>query len=322
MVLDDYSRKLIYPDTVVDEINKHCDLLKIAVDKTDYNNLDIPYEEINILFTGWGSPQIDRTLLIKTPNLKIVFHGGGTIRGISSEDLLNSNIKIVSMAQQNAIPVAYFTLSQILFSLKTGWQYTKGSHSTEFTTNDIKGFYQSTVGLISYGIIARKVRDLLPPEIRVNVYDPYVSEIESQQEKINLVSLKTLFKESDVISLHAPDIPETYQLVRKEHFALMKPNATFINTARSRIVNHSNLIEIFSKREDLFAVLDVLEDTSQDEQTTLSQMRNIAITPHIAGSLGNECSFLGHSVVQELIRFCQDEPLQHEVTYNKLAITA
>src|SRR5262245_17844606 len=78
--------------------------------------------DIALLFTGWGGPRLDEAFLQAAPNLKAVFYGGGTVYPIVTPEFWDKNIPITSAAAANAMPVAEYTLSQILFCLKGGWQ--------------------------------------------------------------------------------------------------------------------------------------------------------------------------------------------------------
>ncbi|MBL9219377.1 MAG: hypothetical protein JNG82_12855 [Opitutaceae bacterium] len=77
---------------------------------------------VDAIFSTWGMPELTEEELAYLPNLKAVFYAGGSIRPFAAP-LLERNIIVVSAAIANAIPVAEFTLSQILFSLKLGWQH-------------------------------------------------------------------------------------------------------------------------------------------------------------------------------------------------------
>lgn len=94
----------------------------------------------------------------------------------------------------------------------------------------------------------------------------------------------------------------------------MKTNATFINTARGAIVKEDELIKVFKKREDLTAILDVTNPEPPVTESPLYDMDNIVITPHIAGSAGNEVARMSKMVGDEAIRYVQNKPLQHQIT--------
>jgi phosphoglycerate dehydrogenase-like enzyme len=72
-----------------------------------------------------------------------------------------------------------------------------------------------------------------------------------------LISLEDFFRRSDVVSLHTPWLPEMLGMINGAHFACMKQDASFINTARGAVVREQEMIEVLQQRPDLYVVLDV-----------------------------------------------------------------
>jgi phosphoglycerate dehydrogenase-like enzyme len=167
------------------------------------------------------------------------------------------------------------------------------------------------------------VVDLLRPyDLKIIAYDPHTSESDAENLGITLCSLDEVFARSDVVSVHTPWLQETEKMIRAEHFARMKEGASFINTARGAVVDEAGLAEVFARRTDLFAVLDVTWPEPPSEESPLYDLPNVVITPHIAGSLGLECRRGGQFVVAELERFLRGENLLGEITQEQLRLIA
>ncbi len=273
--------------------------------------------EVEVIFSGWGAPRLDDAFLQTTPNLKLFLYGAGSIRGFTTPAFWNRNIPICSAWAANALPVAEYTLAQILFSLKHGWHFAAeikrlGAYPHRGV---VPGAYQSTVGILSLGMIGRRVVELLKPfDLRVLAYDPFVKPDEAEALGATLVPLDTLFRECDVVSLHTPWLKETEGLITGAHFASMKPGATFINTARGAIVREPEMIDMLGKRPDLFAVLDVTYPEPPLPGSPLYTLPNVILTPHIAGSMNAECRRMGRFMIEELDRFIAAQPLRWRVT--------
>ncbi len=109
---------------------------------------------------------------------------------------------------------------------------------------------------------------------------------------------------------------------RGEHFARMKRDATFINTARGAIVREDEMIAVLQARPDLWAILDITYPEPPAPGSPLYTLPNVVLTPHIAGSLDNECRRMGRLVVDELRRFLHGEPLQWSISREQAAIMA
>lgn len=99
-----------------------------------------------------------------------------------------------------------------------------------------------------------------------------------------MLELDEIFRESDVVSLHARLTDETRRFVGTEQFALMKPSAYFINTARSRMVDYDALYGVLAEGRIAGAGLDVHEDEPLPPDSPWRSLTNVALSPHVAGS--------------------------------------
>ncbi|MBX3014363.1 MAG: hydroxyacid dehydrogenase [Caldilineaceae bacterium] len=281
--------------------------------------------EAELLFSGWGMPRMDEAFLAHTPKLKAVFYGAGSIKACTTDAFWARKIPITSSYAANAVPVAEFTLAQILLCLKKSWQYAFAlkhdrAYGARFT---VPGGYGSTVGLISLGMIGRLVcRHLQRFDVQVLAYDPFVTAADAAELGVTLCPLTEIFQRADVVSLHTPWLPETVGMITGAHFAAMKEGATFINTARGAVVREPELIAVLQQRPDLLAVLDVTYPEPPVPGSPLYTLPNVVLTPHIAGSLDAECQRMGQIVVDEVRRFLTGEPLQWAISQAQAAVMA
>jgi len=291
----------------------------------DYQNSTETWPEVEMIFSGWGMVPMDDDFFRRFPKLKIVFYGAGTVRGFVTDAFWRRKIRLTNAAAANAVPVSEFTLSQVLMALKQGWQqalYIR-KHGKFPPQSRLPGAYQSTVGLISLGMIGRLVAKRLHQfDLNVVAYDPLVSPEDAARLKVKLVSLEELFAISDVVSCHAPVLKETEKMIQRRHFESMKPGATFINTARGAVVNEDEMVQVLKKRPDLFAKLDVTEPMPPVEGSPLYTLPNVMLTPHIAGCLGHECRRMGKLMVEELDRFLAGKPLRYEIDEERFQVMA
>ncbi len=274
--------------------------------------------DVDLIFSGWGMVPLDAALLVHAPRLAAVFYGAGSIRYFCTDALWDRGIVVTSAYAANAVPVVEFTLAQILLSLKRVWYYMRAVrdlHAYPAGRHTVPGAYGVTVGLIALGTIGRLVAERLAAfDLRVIAYDPFVSATDAAAWGVELVSLEELFRRSQVVSLHAPWLPETVGLITGAHLASMPQDATFINTARGAIVREQEMIDVLRQRPDLFAVLDVTYPEPPAAASPLYTLPNVVLTPHLAGSLGGECRRMGRAMVDELRRYLAGEPLRWAVT--------
>lgn len=309
---------LVYPLEVQQEIKRLVHIYRPPLTTKDIQENPTILEQADVIFSGWGGPKMDAAFLEAAPRLETMFYAAGTIKSIVTDASWERGITITTAADANAVPVAEYTLSQILFTLKDGWQFVRNIRKEQvypakpFT--HLPGAFGSTVGLISLSTVGRKVAKLLQAfDLNVLAYDPFAREEDAAALGVQLVSLEEIFKQSDVVSLHTPLLPETVGMIKGEHFATMKPHASFINTARGAIVCESEMVEQLQQRPDITAILDVTNPEPPETGSLLYSLPNVVLTPHLAGSEGKECGRLGTYMLEELKRYIANEPLQWAV---------
>lgn len=142
--------------------------------------------------------------------------------------------------------------------------------------------YGKTVGLIGFGNIGRAVAKIVQAMgMNVLVYNRTIYP-ELETETCHFVDKETLWKQSDIISLHCPLFPETTNLIKKETIEQMKDGAWIINTARGGCIVEQDLADALNSGKIGGAALDVLREEPMNDSNPLLHAKNIVITPHIA----------------------------------------
>jgi len=269
-----------------------------------------------ILLTSWGCPAIDAAVLAQAPNLKAIVHAAGTVKMHVTDACWDRGIIVTSANAANAVPVAEFTLAAILFANKRVFpiqhRYRK-ERSFCWWPAEFPGLgnYRKTVGIVGASAIGRIVIDRLRPfDLDVLVYDPYLDAGEAERLGVRTVELDDLVAQSDVVSLHAPALLETHQMMDARRLALMRDGATLINTARGWLVEATALErELVSGR--LFAVIDTTEPEVLPADSPLYDLPNVFLTPHIAGAMGRETRRMAELAIDEIERYARGEPFRH-----------
>jgi phosphoglycerate dehydrogenase-like enzyme len=130
---------------------------------------------------------------------------------------------------------------------------------------------------------------------------------------VKLCAIEEVFATSDIVSCHLPLYEATTQLIDGALLRRMKPDSTFINTARGAVVNEPDLVAVLQERPDLYAVLDTIVEEPPAEANPLLQLPNVIVTPHLAGSMCLECRRMGRMMVDEFRRYVAGEPLLGEI---------
>ncbi|MFF0143268.1 hydroxyacid dehydrogenase [Streptomyces sp. NPDC005227] len=282
--------------------------------------------EAEVLITGWGCPHIGAEALAAAPRLHTVLHAAGSVRSLIGEEAWQRGLTVSSAVQANALPVAEYTLAAILFAGKDAFSLrdrfrTEHVYPAPADFADV-GNLGRCVGVIGASRVGRRVLELLRPfDFSVSLYDPYVDEAEAAALGAVPMSLEELLRTSDIVSLHAPDIPQTYRMLDRDRLTLIRDGGVLINTSRGALIDPEALTdELVSGR--ISAVLDVTEPEPLPTGSPLYRLPNVVLTPHIAGSLGNELERLGRTVVDELARLASGLQLAHAIRRADLTISA
>jgi phosphoglycerate dehydrogenase-like enzyme len=313
---------LAFPHELRSEINAHARILPGEFEGDAWRDHTEVLREADFLFATWGMPKLDSDFLAAAPRLKVVFYAAGTVKGFVTEESYARGILISSAWGANAIPVAEYAHAAILLSLKSFWRFARQPAGMKFSREKISipGAYKTQVGLVSLGAIGRSVAArLASSEVEILAHDPFIEPQVAALLGVTSVSLEELFARSDVISIHAPLLPETENLVTGALIRSMKQGATFINTARGALVHEAGLCAVLRERPDLTAILDVTQPEPPSADAPLRTLENVILTPHIAGSLGGEITRMGRWMVDEMRLFLNGEPLRHGVTREMLA---
>ena len=284
--------------------------------------------EVDVIVGHWGCPRIGSAVLDRAPRLGLFAYAAGTVKGTVSERVFERGVRVTSGSAANAEPVAEFTVAAVLFANKDVlWQRdllrdpAVASRRQPIPTP--VGNWDRTVGIVGASLVGRRVIELLRPYagIRVTLYDPYVSAEQAAHLGVEKLELDDLCATADVLSIHAPDLPETRGMVGAGQLGALRTGATVINTARPLLVDQPALIaELEAGR--LNAILDVTDPEPLPSDHRLLQLPNAFVTPHIAGSQGTELSRMAEHAAEEIRRWAAGEPAFNEVTLERLATMA
>lgn len=184
------------------------------------------------------------------------------------------------------------------------------------------GNYGRTVGIIGASRVGRQVIELLGAlDFRVRLYDPHVRPDDPVLRRVERTGLVDLLRRSSIVSIHAPLLPDTRGMLGSRELALMSPGSVLINTARGAILDHDALVDAV-RDGGLRAILDVTEPEPLPADHPLRELPGVILTPHVAGSLGNELHRLGQSVATELELVAAGHPPRSPVPEQSLLTMA
>ena len=321
---------------VYDEAARAALAAEAGLGKTTFTKADVlarpeEFKDTKYIFTTWGMPQFT-VEEIKTylPSLEAVFYGEGTVK-MFAEPFMDAGVKIFSAWGANAIPVAEYTVAQIVLANKGFFLSCRRSRSAEQFkalrgySMSMAGNYGARVGVIGAGMIGKLViQGLKAYELKVLVYDPFLSEEKAAELGVERASLEEIFSTCQTITNHVANLPETVGMLNYGLFSKMLPTATFLNTGRGAQVVEADLIRALKEQPNRAAVLDVTFPEPPEADSELYTLENVFLTPHIAGSLmlGDEVARMGLYMLGEFRSYAKGEPCRYEVRREMLSTMA
>jgi len=247
------------------------------------------------LITGWGSPTLTEEVFENADRLKIIVHSAGSVKAkLLSRSIIEKYIIPRGICVCNAPKAIAYNVAETTLGLMIMVSHRLFDHALNVRERliwrdrsiprEVKTINGSIIGIVGASTVGREVIRLLKPfDCRILVYDPYLSEEEARELGVEKTSLEDLFKKSDFVSVHAPLTEETVHMIRREHFKLLKDGAVFINTSRGKIIDQEALLEE-CKTGRILVALDVTDPEPLPRDSPLRRLKNVIITPHVAGN--------------------------------------
>lgn len=278
--------------------------------------------------TGWRTPPLPDALLAVTPSLGLVAHTAGTIHHLVPAAAMERGLRVSHAAAIIADAVAEFTIAQMLLTVRKLHLVDCAMRAGELWPEISQQFLQGgllgarTVGVVGAGRVGRAVIHLLRAfGCPVLVYDPLLSAAGAAAMAVTPTDLDDLFARSDIVTLHAPVLPETRGMVGAAQLARLRDGAIFVNCARAALVDEDALFEALSGSR-ISAALDVFGEEPLPVSSPFRSLPNVVLSPHLAGRTADTHRRQGAAMVDEIIRFLRGEPLHYEITAAMLPFIA
>lgn len=328
--LSRYSEKLeaVYTPALREAVCRETECDGKIYTKEDILARPQQFQAVKWIFSTWGMPVFTEEELAQyLPNVEAVFYGAGSVQSFV-RPFLRRGAKVFSAWMANAVPVAEYTVAQILLANKGFYAASRQMRAGDVggarqTAKAYPGNYEAVVGVIGTGAIGRLVCKLLKQyRLRVLACSLELDEALARELGVEISDMETIFRSCNVISNHLANNEKTRGIYRREHFAAMLPYATFLNTGRGAQVVEEELAQVLSQRPDLTAVLDVTDPEPPVPGSPLYALDNCFLTPHIAGSSGQEVRRMGEWIWEEFLRNREGTPCRYEVTEAMLEVMA
>lgn len=273
---------------------------------------------VDVLVVKLGM-KISKQVMDRLPNLKIIGTSTTGLNHIDTAEAARRGIKVISLRGEtkflrSIFPTAEETIGLIIMLMRNlPWGFDavrKGRWDKEkFYGHELAG---KTLGVIGFGrlgsMVARFARAL---GMEVLACDPHVSAGAMRRAGARKVSMDSVFRNADAVSVHVILIPATYNLIKRRHFRLMKPTAYYINTARGEINDEPALLEALKRKWIAGAALDVLANEDPRGGHTRNHPlvryamahKNLIIVPHLGGATFESMAKTEEFIAEKILRF-------------------
>lgn len=328
LCMDDRTYGLQFPPPILARLTEYAQVGDpVRVRTLDSGEARAGLADCEVLLTSWGCPPVTGRVLDSAPHLRAIIHAAGSVRGHVSLEAFDRGILVTTAAAANAVPVAEYALAMILASgkrvpflarqarrFRSDWSY--ASAHADLSNRG------RTVCLVGWSRTGRLLGTLLRAfDIEVLVVDPHADADDVAAQGARLTTAAEAFPRCDVLSLHAPMLPSTRNMIDAAALALLPDGATLLNTARGGLVDTEALARE-CRTGRLYAILDVTEPEPLPDTSDLYDCENVVITPHVAGSLGSETERMSLAALEELDRYRSGRPPLDEVTRSAFGVMA
>ena len=244
---------------------------------------------------------------------------------VNLDAALVRGIPVFNAPYSNTRSVAELVLGQLILLLRGIPEKNALVHRGGWSKS-AEGSYEArgkTLGIVGYGSIGTQLSVLAESLGMKVIYFDVVTKLPLGNAR-QVGSMQELLAQSDVVSLHVPELPSTKNMMRAEQFSQMKKGAIFINAARGTCVEIDDLAAAIQSGQLNGAAIDVFpKEPKANDEEFLSPLRafdNVILTPHIGGSTQEAQANIGLEVAEKFVRYSDAGATITAVNFPEVAI--
>ncbi len=261
--------------------------------------------DYNVLIVR-SATKVTSSLIDNMNSMEVIGRAGTGVDNIDVKAASRKGILVMNTPGGNTLSAAEHTMALMLsvcrhipqsnFSLRSGKWERKSFQGTELAGK--------TLGLIGLGKIGKEVAVRSKAfGMKVITYDPLLSKESANEIGVELVTLETIFSESDIISVHTPLNDKTKHLVGKETLAKCKKGIKIINCARGGIIDEVELVKAINEGKVSAAGIDVFENEPPDFSSELLSHPAVVCTPHLGASTEEAQKKVAIQIAEQIINY-------------------
>jgi len=242
---------------------------------------------------------------------KLVFIGRAGV-GVDNIDVpyaTEKGILVMNTPSANIISAAEHSLAMIMSLARKIPNAHASMHQGKWERSKFTGveLFGKTLGIIGVGRVGGEIAKRAKAfEMKLLGYDPFLPKEVADSLGVKLTTLEEVIKESDIMTIHTPLLPETKNMISEAQFNMMKPNALLVNVARGGIVSEDDLYNALKSKRIAGAAFDVFVDEPIKTDSKLLELDNMITTPHLGASTKEAQEKVSVELAETVVRFLQE----------------
>lgn len=249
----------------------------------------------------------------KCEKLKFVcFLGIGVWTYVNIEEATRRGIWVTNTPNYAGSSVAEHALGLLLSIARKIPQGDRELRQNIWEQRDLQGveLYGKTLGIVGLGPVGARMAELANAlGMRVICFTRHPTPQRARKNRVEFTELEVLLEESDFVSLHIASTKETYHLIGRAQFKMMKSSALLVNTARGEVVDIEALCQALETGQIAGAALDVYEEEPLPLNHPLLKLGNVVLTPHIAYNSEEAIERMLQIAIDNVEAFAEGSPL-------------
>ncbi|MCF7687400.1 MAG: hydroxyacid dehydrogenase [Cephaloticoccus sp.] len=268
-----------------------------------------------VLVAAWKTPALPAIL---PSNLRYVCYLCGSVKKLVTRKHLEQGLLLTNWGGSISRIVAEWALFHTLSCLRRATSWALVMHLEKGWKNsgtETASLFGRSIGIHGFGMVARELIHMLRPfGVRIQVFAPDVDAATEQDWGIRRpASLEALFAENDIIIELAPLIPETTGIITERLLRLIRPGGVFVNVGRGAVVDEAALLRV-AREGNIQIGLDVFTHEPLPTDSAFRGLRNVTLTPHLAGPTNDRRRDAGAFSLRNLQAYAAGTALEAVVT--------
>ncbi len=295
---------------ITDSVDKKCaNILESAGFEVNYKP-GLPKEEIVKIIKDYNGmvvrsdTQVTPDLINYMDNMEVIGRAGAGVDNINLEAATRKGIIVMNTPGGNTISTAEHTMALMMSMCRNIAQSNQSLRGSKWERKKFSGteLWGKTLGIIGLGKIGREVA-IRSKAFGMTIigYDPVLSEEMASKIGVRLVDLDSIYKNSDIITVHVPLSEETRNLLSEETLLKCKDGVKLINCARGGIINEEALVKALDSGKVSAAALDVYSKEPPEFLSPLIQHPKIVTTPHLGASTDEAQEKVAVQIAEQMV---------------------